>query len=136
MSDAAPTPIPPHLPPDLARVWQSYVDMFGAMPPMPAGKFNFSGKVAPDFLRSVEDLRARAFYNTALGPKHSQLVLFALLLSQLHPAAAHHAQAARRAGASWDELHAIVELTTAIGALAPANFGGNMLNTLKRDEGA
>ncbi len=127
-------PVPAHLAPDLVEVWESYVAMFGSMPPLPAAKFNASGKINADFLRSVEDLRARAFYNTPLGMKTSQLVLFAMLLIQGNGAASHHAHAARLAGASWEELHAVVELATAVGALAPSNNGGNILNALMQQE--
>lgn len=131
---AAATPIPAHLPTDLVAVWQTYVEMFGAMPPLPAAKFDASGRINPQFLRAVETLRTQAFYNAPLGMKTSQLILFAMLLIQGNGAAAHHAHAARRAGATMEELHAVVELATAVGALAPSNNGGNILNAMMQAE--
>lgn len=50
-----------------------------------------------------------------------------MLLVEHHPAAQMHALAARRAGASWQEPHKVVELASATGALAPANQGAALL---------
>ena len=52
-----------------------------------------------------------------------------------HHAAQMHALAARRAGASWEELHKVVELAAATRALMPANQGFAMLNTLRKQDG-
>jgi hypothetical protein len=60
-----------------------------------------------------------------------------MLLVEHHPAAQMHALAARRAGASWPELHKVVELASATGALAPANQGSALLKGLRdKEEGA
>ena len=42
--------------------------------------------------------------------------------------------AARRAGASWEELHTVVELATATGALAPFNQGCALLKGIQDKE--
>jgi 4-carboxymuconolactone decarboxylase len=59
------------------------------------------------------------------------------LLVEHNPAAQMHALAARRAGASWEELHKVVELASATGSLGPANRGGAMLKELRdKEDGA
>ncbi len=51
------------LPEDLEAFRQSYEELFGAVPPLAAAKFDFSGTVDPDFVRVAETLRWRAFYS-------------------------------------------------------------------------
>jgi 4-carboxymuconolactone decarboxylase len=123
------------LPDDLKQFRDSYVEMFGTLPPLPAGRFAFSGDVDSDTLRLWEQLRARAFYNDVFDMKTTQLILFGMLLVEHNQLAAQaHAAAARRAGASWEELHKVVELASATGALYPANQGSALLNGLREKD--
>lgn len=122
------------LPKDLADFEKSYVEMFGEVPPLPKAKFEFSGSVDPDALRIAEQLRAHAFYNDVFDMKTTQLMLFAMLLIDGAGAAKFHALAARKAGASWEELHKTVELATAVSALGPMNKGSALLNELRKTE--
>lgn len=48
---------------ELADFEDSYADMFGEIPPLPKAKFEFSGEVAPEALKIVEEMRSHAFYN-------------------------------------------------------------------------
>ena len=67
--------------------------------------------------------------------KTTQLILFGMLLVEHNQIAAQqHALAARRAGASWEELHTVIELATATGALYPFNQGSALLNGLREKE--
>jgi len=120
---------------ELETFRDSYVEMFGTLPPLPAGRFAFSGEVNPEFLRDAERLRAKAFYNKSFDMKTTQLMLFGMLLVEHNQIAAQaHALAARRAGASWEELHTVVELASATGALYPFNQGSALLNGMKEKE--
>ncbi len=121
-------------PSDLAAFRDSYVKLFGSLPPLPAARFEFSGKINPEFLRRAEALRAHAFYSDVFDVKTTNLILFGMLLVEHNPAAQMHALAARRAGASWKELHKVVELASTTGALGPANRGSAMLKTLHDGE--
>jgi len=126
---------PAELAGDLARYRDSYVELFGTLPPLPAARFAFSGEVNPQFLRAGEELRAQAFHNKSFDTKTTQLILFGMLLVEHNQLAATvHAAAARRAGASWEELHSVVELATATGALYPFNQGSALLNGLRDKE--
>ena len=122
------------LPDDLAAFRDSYVALFGALPALPSARFEFSGETDPQALRLIEQLRAHAFHSDVFDIKTTNLILFGMLLVEHHPAAQMHALAARRAGASWLELHKIVELAAATGSLAPANQGSAMLKTLRDKE--
>ncbi len=122
------------LPDDLARFRDSYVELFGSLPALPAARFDFSGAVDPEVLRLVERLRAHAFYSDVFDIKTTNLMLFGMLLVEHHSAAQMHALAARRAGATWQELHKVVELASATGALAPANQGSALLKALRDKE--
>lgn len=120
---------------ELANFRDSYVEMFGSLPPLPSGRFALSGEIDPEFLRDAERLRARAFYNKAFDMKTTQLILFGMLLVEHNQIAAQaHADAARRAGASWEELHTVVELASATGALYPFNQGSAVLNAMREKE--
>jgi 4-carboxymuconolactone decarboxylase len=122
------------LPDDLAKFRDRYVELFGSLPALPAARFDFSGTVDPEALRLVERLRDHAFYSDVFDVKMTNLILFGMLLVEHHPAAQMHALAARRAGATWRELHKVVELASATGALAPANQGSALLKTLRDKE--
>ena len=120
---------------ELAKFRDSYAEMFGTLPPLPAARFAFSGDMNPEFLRDAERLRAKAFYNKSFDMKTTQLILFGMLLVEHNQIAAQaHAAAARRAGASWEELHTVVELASATGALYPFNQGSALLNGMREKE--
>ena len=124
------------LPEDLAKFRDRYVELFGSLPALPAARFDFSGTVDPQALRLVEQLRDHAFYSDVFDVKTTNLILFGMLLVEHNPAAQMHALAARRAGATWQELHKVVELASVTGSLGPANQGSAMLKTLRDKESA
>ena len=113
---------------------RSYETLFGTLPPLPAAKFAFFGDVDPGALVENEAFRARAFYNERFDEKTTQLMLFAMLLVQGAGAAKWHAQAARRHGATWEDLAAVVSLATAVASLGPMNQGSGLLEELRRAE--
>src|SRR3974377_2352331 len=120
---------------ELTQFCGSYVQLFGMVPPLPAARFEFSGEINPEFLRLSERLRAHAFYSDVFDIKMTHLILFGMLLVEHNAAAQMHALAARRAGASWQELHKVVELASTTGALGPANQGSAMLKAVRDKEG-
>jgi alkylhydroperoxidase/carboxymuconolactone decarboxylase family protein YurZ len=124
----------PELPAEFAALLQTYIEMFGVRPTLPEARFEFSSTVNPDFLRILEKLRAHAFHSEVFDMKTTQLILFGMLMVEGHQAAQMHALAARRAGATWEELHKIVELAAATRSLMPSNQGFAMLNTLRKQE--
>jgi len=122
------------IPEDLARFRDTYVKLFGMLPPLPAARFEFSSEIAPEFLRLSEQLRLHSFYSNVFDVKTTHLILFGMLLVEHNAAAQMHALAARRAGATWLELHKVVELAAATKSLGPANHGSSMLKSLRDEE--
>ncbi len=122
------------IPEDLARFRDTYVELFGMLPPLPTARFEFSSEINPEFLRLSERLRAHAFYSDVFDIKTTNLILFGMLLVEHNAAAQMHALAARRAGATWQELHKVVELAAATKSLGPANQGTSMLKSLRDKE--
>ena len=129
-------PAPDRLPEDLAAYRTSYADLIGFVPPRVAARFDISADVAPDFLRLQEDLRARAFTSDVFDVKTTQLLLFGMLLALTGDAARLHAIAARRAGASWEELHKVVELAFLFRGMPAMNLGCEILAAMRREEEA
>lgn len=122
-------------PADLAKFRNSYVDLFGTLPPLPAARFEFSSEVNPEFLRLSERMRAHTFFSDVIDGKTTQLILFGMLLVEHNQMGAMaHANAARRLGASWKELHKVMELAATTGALGPANQGTALLRELRAKE--
>lgn len=105
----------------------TYEEMFGFVPPFVEARLTEQARLDPEFLHALETLRARAFANPALDAKTAQLVAFAVLHSHLRPAAANHLVGARRAGATWEEIHAVAEVVAVLGALGSANRIGELL---------
>ncbi len=122
------------IPEDLVRFRDTYVELFGMLPPLPTARFEFSSEINPEFLRLSERLRAHAFYSDVFDVKMTNLILFGMLLVEHNAAAQMHALAARRAGATWQELHKVVELAAATKSLGPANQGSSMLKSLRDKE--
>ena len=122
------------LPQDLAAFHDSYIKLFGSMPPLPGAKFDSIAEIDPESLRLAEQQRAHAFYSDVFDVKTTQLILFGMLLHAGVPAAKFHALAARRAGASWEELQKVTELAAAALASGPMNTGGSILKDLRTDE--
>ena len=122
------------LPPDLAAFRNSYIELFGSVPPLPAAKFDSIAQIDPESLRFAEIQRAHAFYSDVFDVKTTQLILFGMLLHAGVPAAKFHALAAHRAGASWEELQKVVELAAAALASGPMNSGGSILKELLANE--
>ena len=125
---------PEQLPSDIAAFRDSYEELIGFVPPRVAARFDVTADVAPDFLRLQEELRARAMYSDVFDVKTSQLMLFGILLALMGDAARLHAIAARRAGASWGELHKVVELAFLFRGMPAMNIGCEILAVMRKDE--
>ena len=68
--------------------------------------------------------------------KISQLMLFGILLALMGEAARLHAIAARRAGASREELSAVAGLAYLFRSLPAANLGAEILQKMAEAESA
>jgi 4-carboxymuconolactone decarboxylase len=104
-----------------------YQELIGFVPPRIEARLHVTGALDPRILDLQETLRAHAMYPACFDVKTVQLMLFGMLLMSLNDAAPLHAIAARRAGASWKELQAVVSLAFLFGGLSAANRGAEIL---------
>ena len=105
----------------------TYEKLVGFVPPRVAQRFEASAQANPDVLLAQERLRNLIMYPAALDQKTVQLVLFGILHAKLSDAAKLHGLAALRAGASWDELRAVIDLAFLFTGFSAANRGPQVL---------
>ena len=80
-------------------------------------------------------MREHGMYPKCFDVKTCQLMLFGMLLMDLNDAATLHGIASRKAGASWEELQAVINLCFLFRGLSAANRGAEILaNIAKREE--
>lgn len=111
-----------------------YEDLLGFVPPRIRARLAVTGALDPELLAMQEALRAHAMYPSCFDTKTAQLMLFGMLLMDLSDAALLHAIAARRAGASWEELQAVVSLCFLFRGLSAANRGAEILANIAQRE--
>ena len=111
-----------------------YHDLIGFVPPRIRERIKLGLEVDPDLLRQVEDIRESAMYPKTLDVKTAQMILFAVLLSQVSPAAEFHGRAAMRAGATKAELHAVAALAFLFRGLPAFNLAAEVINKIYADK--
>src|SRR5512134_4177788 len=85
-----------------------YTELLGFVPPRIQARTDLLARVDPDLLAMQEELRRHCMYPKCFDVKTTQLMLFGMLLVNLQDAAKLHGLAAYRAGASIEELTAVV----------------------------
>ena len=144
--------LPPRIDPDLVRRrigayadtqqtmqqrGEVYRELLGFVPPRIEARLNVTGALDPTMLDLQEQIRAHGMYPKCFDVKTAQLMLFGMLLMDLNDAATLHAIASRRAGASWEELQAVINLCFLFRGLSAANRGAEILaNIAQREEDA
>jgi len=131
-----PGSLPPHAisEAELAAIRAPYEALIGFVPPRIMARTDLLARLDPDLLRLEEAARLRAMYPTCFDVKTSQLMLFGILLALMGDAARLHAIAARRAGASWEELSAVVSLAFLFRGLPAANLGAEIIQKMAEAE--
>lgn len=109
-----------------------YVDLLGFVPPRIQARTDLLARVDPELLTMQEELRRHCMYPDCFDTKTSQLMLFAILLTNLQDAAKLHALAAYRAGATFEELSAVVNLVFLFRGLSAANLGAEILQGIAK----
>ncbi len=113
-----------------------YTELIGFVPPRIQARTDLLARVDPELLDMQEELRRHCMYPHCFDVKTTQLMLFGMLLMNLQDAAKLHATAAYRAGATFGELSAVVNLAFLFRGLSAANFGAEILQTIAREAGA
>lgn len=109
-----------------------YVELLGFVPPRIQARTDFLARLDPELLTMQEELRRHCMYPECFDTKTSQLMLFAILLTNLQDAAKLHALAAYRAGATFEELSAVVNLVFLFRGLSAANLGAEILQDIAK----
>ncbi len=111
-----------------------YRELIGFVPPRIEARTDLLARLDPELLAMQEAIRQRAMYPAPFDVKTAQLLLFGMLLMTLADATRLHAIAARRAGATWEELNAVVGLAFLFRGLPAANLGAQIIQEIARTE--
>jgi len=87
-----------------------YKELLGFVPPRIEARLHVTGALDPTMVDLQEKIREHGMYPKCFDVKTAQLMLFGMLLMDLNDAAPLHGIAARRAGASWEELQGVINL--------------------------
>jgi 4-carboxymuconolactone decarboxylase len=109
-----------------------YVDLLGFVPPRIQARTDLLARVDPELLTMQEELRRHCMYPDCFDTKTSQLFIFAIMLTNLQDASKLHALAAYRAGATFEELNAVVNLVFLFRGLSAANLGAEILQGIAK----
>jgi 4-carboxymuconolactone decarboxylase len=133
MTDSALTPpLPERQIPDekIEEYRDFYTDLIGFVPPRIQARTDLLARLDPELLAMQEEIRAHCMYPTCFDTKTSQMMLFGMLLMTLRDAAKFHAIGAYRAGATIEELSAVVNLAFLFRGLSAANLGAQILQEI------
>jgi len=111
-----------------------YRELLGFVPPRIQARVAVTGAIDPEGFDLTEQIREHFMYPKCFDTKTAQLMLFGMLLTQLSDAAQLHAIGARKAGATWEELQAVVSLCFLFRGLSAANRGAEILASMARRE--
>jgi len=114
----------------------AYSELIGFVPPRIQARTDLLSRMDPALLKMQEEIRRHAMYPKCFDIKTSQLMLFGMLLMTLADAARLHGIAARRAGASWEEMTSVVGLAFLFRGLPAANLGSQMIREIADQEAA
>ncbi len=121
-------------PAKLAEYRGLYTELIGFVPPRITARTDLLGRLDPELLDLQETIRQRAMYPACFDVKTAQLMLFGMLLMTLADATRLHAIAARRAGATWEEMSAVVNLAFLFRGLPAANLGAQIIQEIAKTE--
>jgi alkylhydroperoxidase/carboxymuconolactone decarboxylase family protein YurZ len=122
--------------PTPAERGEVYRALLGYVPPRITSRFHVTGALDPKMLDLQEQARTHAMYPEGMDQKTVQMLLFGMLLMDGNDAATTHGLAARRAGASWQEMQGVVSLCFLFRGLPAANRGADILADLAQREDA
>jgi alkylhydroperoxidase/carboxymuconolactone decarboxylase family protein YurZ len=133
----SPAPLPDRQLPDdqIQKYRDFYVELLGFVPPRIQARTDLLARVDPELLAMQEDLRRHCMYPKCFDVRTTQLMLFGMLLMNLQDAAKLHALAAYRAGATFEELTAVVNLAFLFRGLSAANVGAEIIQSIAKEAG-
>lgn len=118
----------------MAALSDSYRALLGYLPPRVESRLLVTGALDPELVRLQEEVRAHAMNPPCFDTKTAQLMIFGMLVVELSDAAVIHGIAARRAGATWEEMQAVVSMAYIFRGVSAANRGAEMLARIAERE--
>ena len=137
MADPAPSPVLPPLQlnaEEIQHYRDFYTELIGFVPPRIQARTDLLARLDPELLAMQEQIRAHCMYPKCFDVKTVQLMLFGMLLMNLQDAAKLHATAAYRAGATLEELNAVVSLAFLFRGLSAANYGAEIIQAIAKEQ--
>src|SRR5690606_274325 len=113
---------------------ESYRQLLGYLPPRVEARLQVTGALDPVLVEMQEQVRAHAMNPPCFDAKTAQLMIFGMLIAELSDAAVIHGIAARRAGATWEELQAVVSMAYLFRGVSAANRGADVLARIAERE--
>ena len=110
----------------------AYRELIGFVPP--CGDRRNAPELEKMLRGMHEQMRLRTLIPDSIDVKTAHLLLLAMLLAEHGAAAVAQGVAARRAGASWDELRAVAAMAFLLHGLPAANRGDEFLTALAQRE--
>jgi alkylhydroperoxidase/carboxymuconolactone decarboxylase family protein YurZ len=107
-----------------------YEELIGFTPPRIRNRIRAGLELDPELLELTEKIREHAMYPKSMDTKTAQMILFAVLLALVSPAAEFHARGAMRAGATKKELHDVAGLAFLFRGLPAFNLAAEILNKI------
>ncbi|HBT34450.1 MAG TPA: carboxymuconolactone decarboxylase [Pusillimonas sp.] len=111
-----------------------YEELLGFVPPRIEARLHVTGALDPQIVEMQERMREHAMYPKCFDVKTAQLMLFGMLLMDGSDASVLHGIAARKAGASWEEMQAVVNLCFLFRGMSAANRGAEQLANIAKRE--
>jgi len=118
----------------LQRQADSYRELLGYLPPRVEARLLVTGALDPALVEMQEQVRAHAMNPSCFDAKTAQLMIFGMLMVELSDAAVIHGIAARRAGATWEEMQAVVSMAYLFRGVSAANRGADVLARIAERE--
>ncbi len=118
----------------LQRQADNYRQLLGYLPPRVEARLLVTGALDPALVEMQEQVRAHAMNPACFDTKTAQLMIFGMLMAELSDAALIHGIAARRAGASWEEMQAVVSMAYLFRGVSAANRGADVLARIAERE--
>lgn len=123
------------LPPEIQQFIEAYyIEPFGTVPPVPLERITSGAKLDPEYTAIQEKARARALHSDVFDHKTSQLFALAILAGMGTPGSYWHAKAARKYGASWEELYKAVEIAAFFKGFNALMDAGRAVGQLHKEE--
>lgn len=125
----------PDLPPEIeAFVEPCYVDAFGTVPPIPNERLRTGAALDPALTLASEEARRSALFSDVFDNKTAQLLVVAIMAGTGSPGLKWHVLAARRYGATWQELYKTIEIAAFFKGFGALQEGGLEVGRLWREE--